>query len=110
MVDYTDPVAQLLTYGGFSHNERGAEWPNYLELGFTTEHIPELLKMATDPDLNLSDQDSLQVWASLHAWRTLAQLKSVESAPSLVRLFDKFEDDDWLPTEMEKVFALLGQE
>ena len=60
MVDseYTEPVAQLLTYGD-PRDE--TEWPDYLTLGFTEEHVPELIKMATDEDLNWTSSESLEV-------------------------------------------------
>lgn len=106
--DYTDPVARLLDYGGYDIRRNGEPWPNYLELGYSKEHIPELVRMATDDDLNNADQDGLEVWAPLHAWRTLGQLRAVEAAKPLVRLFERFQDDDWLPIELPKAFSLIG--
>ena len=64
--------------------------------------------MAMDENLNNAPQESMQVWGPLHAWRTLAQLRAVEAAEPLVRLFEKLPDDDWLATELAKVFSLLG--
>ncbi len=106
--DYADPVARLIDYGGLDIRRNNEPWPNYLELGFSGEHVPELIRMATDSDLNNADQDSLEVWAPLHAWRTLGQLRAVEAAKPLVGLFERLHDDDWLPTEFPKVFSLIG--
>ena len=39
-MDYAEPVAKLLNYG--SCNEI-ANWPDYLKLGLTQKHIPELI-------------------------------------------------------------------
>ena len=33
-------------------------WPDYLALGLGPEHIPELIRMATDDDLNEADTES----------------------------------------------------
>jgi len=41
--NYENPVSQLLTQGDCRSNSR--KWPNYLELGFSSEHIPELIRM-----------------------------------------------------------------
>lgn len=106
--DYSDPVARLLDYGGFDIRQIEEPWPDYLELGFAEEHVPELIRMATDSDLNNADQDNLEVWAPLHAWRTLGQLRAVEAAKPLVHLLEQLRHDDWLPIDLRKVFTLIG--
>ncbi len=105
---YADPVAKLLTYGGYDYVRRNEPWPDYLALGFTEAHVPELIRMATDGVLNESDQNSLEVWAPLHAWRALGQLRAEAAARPLVRLFERFKDDDWLNDELPEVFSLIG--
>ncbi len=74
--DYQLPVVQLLTLGMEEKNRW--DWPDYLEMGFTEKDIPELIRMALDERLNNADIDSPEVWAPLHAWRTLGQLKAEE--------------------------------
>lgn len=106
--DYTLPVAALLTYGGYDYTQRNDPWPDYLDLGLTEEDIPGLIRMASDPGLNTADTESLDIWAPLHAWRALGQLKAVEAAEPLVNLFDALPDDDWLSSELRHVFALMG--
>ena len=101
---YTDPVAKLLTYGKLHDRHRKRPWPDYLELGFDQEHVPDLIRMATDMDLNRSPLHNLEVWAPLHAWRTLGQLRAKEATEPLVRLFEQLEDDDWLPSDLPVVF------
>jgi hypothetical protein len=49
---YTDPVAKLLTYSGVDERSPKEQWPDYQELGLTKEHIPDLIRMATDLDLH----------------------------------------------------------
>jgi hypothetical protein len=105
---YGPPVAQLLTLG----DPRGqSAWPDYLALGFTQEHVPELIRLVLDPALNFADTESLEVWAPLHAWRTLGQLKAVAAIEPLTELFHLFEDDDgddWVTDELPQVYALIG--
>jgi hypothetical protein len=78
------------------------------ELGLTEEHIPDLIRMATDFDLHNLRQESPEVWAPLHAWRALAQLRAVEAAHPLVLLFEQLKHDDWLPEEFPTVFSMIG--
>ena len=106
--DYIDPVAKLLTYGAHDIKHMGDRWPDYLELGLTGEHVADLIRMATDPDLNGADQNDLKVWAPLHAWRTLGQLGADEAAEPLANLFNELESDDWLSGELPKVFSMIG--
>ena len=104
---YTQPEAQLLTYGDPSGE---TEWPNYLSLGFTEEHIPELIKMAIDEGLHWTVSESLEVWAPVHAWRTLGQLRAEQAIEPLLALFDFADDfdDDWAPLELPTVYAMIG--
>ena len=105
--EYTEPVAQLLTYG----DPRGeTEWPDYLPLGFTEEHVPELVKMATDEELNWTSSESLEIWAPVHAWRTLAQLQAEDAIEPLLALFDFEEDfdDDWAISELPTIYGMIG--
>ena len=110
MVDseYTEPVAQLLAYG----DPRGeTEWPNYLSLGFTEEHVPELVKMVLDDELNRGSGETLKIWAPVHAWRTLAQLQAEDAIEPLLALFDFDEDfdDDWAISELPTIYGMIGQ-
>jgi hypothetical protein len=105
---YSPPVDRLLTYGDCRQYH---EWPNYLELGLTQEHVPELIRMATDEDLHWADSDSLEVWAPIHAWRALGQLHAEAAIKPLVALLahtDEDEEDDWTPGELPYVFAQIG--
>jgi hypothetical protein len=104
---YTPPVSQLLTYGE-GQATSSKNWPNYLELGLGPEHIPDLIRMATDEDLNTADPESLEVWAPLHAWRTLGQLRAVEAVNPLLSLFESPDMGDWELTELPDVFAMIG--
>lgn len=109
---YTHPTKQLLVYGDCREvGNHFDEWPNYLELGFTKEHIPQLIQMATDEELNWADEESLEVWAPAHAWRTLGQLRAEEAIEPLLDLLHRSLDDDydeWISDELPYVYGNIG--
>ncbi|NES82872.1 MAG: DUF1186 domain-containing protein [Moorea sp. SIO2B7] len=106
--DYQFPVSELLNYGECSNYE---EWRNYVqELNFEEQHIPELIRMATDEELNQADSDSKEVWSPLHAWRALGQLKAMEALEPLLGLLNKSEDDDCISGDFAKFCSLIGLE
>lgn len=106
---YLPPVSTLLTYGE-CQNSVAHKWPNYAkELGFDVTHIPELIRMAVDTELNQSDSDTLEVWAPTHAWRTLGQLgEAAEGAAKPLLNLLKNSDDDWAQSEIPTVLTLIG--
>ena len=104
---YSSPVSELLTLGD-CRDFRG--WPNYLDLGLRSEHVPELIEMATDKELNWADSESLEVWAPVHAWRALGQLRAVAAIEPLLRLFRELEDSDWAGEELPQVYGMIGRE
>ena len=101
---YQPPVERLLTYGE-SDRIRPDDWPDYPELGLGPEHVPDLIQMATDEALNEADAESTEVWAPLHAWRALGQLRAVEAVEPLLELFDRLEEDDWVHEELPSFLA-----
>jgi hypothetical protein len=68
--------------------------PDYLALGLGPEHIPDLIRMATDEELNQADSESLKVWANVHAWRVLGQLRAAAAIEPLFSLLHRTDDDD----------------
>lgn len=109
--DYPPPVDKLLTYG----DPRGSSrWPNYRELGLRREHIPHLMNMVQDDTLHDAPSEengkpSPKVWAPLHAWRALGQLRAEEAVDVLIEQFWRVEDgDDWVLDEMPVVLAMIG--
>jgi len=104
--DYPPPLDQLLTLGNLWQMP---ERPDYLALGFGPEHVPELIRMATDDELLWdTDEDSTAVWAPVHAWHVLGLLRAEAAIEPLLDLFDDLEDTDWLTEEMYRVFGDLG--
>jgi hypothetical protein len=109
MSDYPSPVDALLTYGEVESWRH--EWPNYpAALGLEPEHIPDLIRMATDRELNRAEGESPRVWAPLHAWRALGQLHAEGAIePLLDLLVEACEDhDDWAREELPVVFGMIG--
>jgi len=108
--DYLPPVAQLLTYGDCRKLPAWPEDLDYLPLGFGPEHIPDLIRMMTDEGLRWADSESLEVWAPIHAWRVLGQLRAeaaIEPLLGVLSQTDEF-DDDWTMEELPDVFGLIG--
>jgi HEAT repeat protein len=103
---YLPPLDRLLTLGEEPARQR--DWPDYLALGFTREHVPELIRMATDEELAMADCDSDEVWGGLHAWRTLGQLGAEAAVAPLVVLLEWADDSDWVHEELPKVFGMIG--
>ncbi len=86
-----------------------ATWPDYPEeLGLTQAHVPELIGMAADDDLNWADGESTEIWAPIHAWRCLGLLRADEAVDPLIGLLGD-EDADWLLEEIPWVLALIGE-
>jgi hypothetical protein len=106
---YHDPVAQLLTLGDpRQEGWMSPEWRDYLALGLAAEHVPELVRMALDEDLHWADSESPDVWAPLHAWRALGQLRAGSAVEPLLQLLDRSEDDDSMQEDLPRVFGMIG--
>jgi hypothetical protein len=106
MAEYSDTVAQLLKLGDpwedipFSYD--------YLKLGFTAEHIPQLIQMATNPAPYRSEK-ARHMWSVVHAWRVLAQLKAIEAVEPLLGMLELLPDVDYA-NDLEEVFSAIGVE
>ena len=102
---YSELVRLLLMYGEADWQE----WEDYQSMGFKREHIPDLIRMATDQTL-IVEAEEPEFWAPIHAWRALAQLDAKEAIDPLVKNFNLFEaaDSDWLSDDLPRVFVKLG--
>lgn len=83
------------------------------ELALSSADVPVLIATArqwyerTDwPD----DPDDTSVYASVHAWRALGQLRAESAVDDLLAMMalDAAQDDDWCLEEFPQVFALIG--
>jgi hypothetical protein len=106
--DYPPPVDKLLNLGD-AHDSM-SHWPNYLAYDLGPEHIPDLIRMATDEELIMADSNSLEVWAPIHAWRTLGQLRAEAAVELLSNLLHRIDDDqnDWVGEELPEVYGMIG--
>lgn len=103
---YTAPVDRLLRAGD-PRGER--EWSDYPKTyGLTAEHVPELVRMATDRKLFWANENSADVWAPIHAWRALGQLHAAEAVEPLLQFMSAEDDPEWMAEELPSVFALIG--
>jgi hypothetical protein len=109
--DYPHPVSQLLALGDTPmHDAR-----NYLKMGFTREHIPDLIRLVEDDTMrdlewNADGMPPPQVYAQVHAWRVLTQLDAVEAIPSFLGLLHRIDDDDddFIGEEIPRILGTLG--
>ena len=109
MAEYRKPVDALLTLGDLQESHH--QWLDYSEYGIGADHIPDLIQLATDSELHGADSESLEVWAPIHAWRALGQLRAEEAIAPLLNLFHELEEDgwgDWVGEELPRVFGLIG--
>lgn len=103
---YTGNVAKLLTFGDCCQMDWD-NWPDYpTEVGLQPEDIPELIRMAIDRTFDEMDSDRLEVWAPIHAWRALGQLKAEAAIVPLTTIFNK--DIDWIWEELPRVYSMIG--
>lgn len=103
---YSPPVDRLLALG--EAPARAEEWPEYPALGLEPEHVPELIRMAVDPRLHHASGDAPEVWAPIHAWRALGQLRAEAAIEPLSRLLHEQTESDWVSEELPRVFGMIG--
>lgn len=104
---YSPPVDQLLSLGDLREQPRY----DYLSLGLRPEDVPALIAMAGDDALWQADGEAVEVWAPVHAWRALGDLRAEEAIAPLVALLsrpDPDDYDDWLGDELPDIFAKIG--
>ncbi|MCC7085951.1 MAG: hypothetical protein IT427_13190 [Pirellulales bacterium] len=104
---YFPPVAQLLNLGETNGCDPDC-WPDYLAMGFAAEHVSELTRMATDARLDHCYSDRPEVWAPIHARRTLGQLRAASSAERLLAHLASRLEDDIDDSTMEELPVVLG--
>lgn len=90
---YRPPVDALLGLGAGVIGP--AKWPDYRALGLGAADIPQLLRLALDPQLHLADEDDPAIYAPVHACAALGQLGATEAIPLVAELPRLFADD-WL--------------
>jgi len=106
--NYADPVRQLLALGESRLATRD-KWPDYpARFGLEDQHIGALIRLACDPALPDADPDSAEVWAPVHAWRALGQLRAEASVAPLLALLATLEEDETADADLPVVFGMIG--
>ena len=112
--DFSEPVLALCALG--EDAARQSEWIDYqATLGLKDEHIPELIRIVEDIEIFMPededvDEDAPEIYAPIHAWRALGQLKAEQAIPALMDL-TILNDDlniDWIMEEMPETMAMIG--
>jgi hypothetical protein len=103
---YPPPLDRLLGLGALF--TRGREWRDYRQMGLGPGHVPDLVRMACDPELNFAAEDDPRVYAPLHAWRALGQLAAPEAAVPLAQLLVQLPDDDGANEDIPEVLGMIG--
>src|SRR5688572_13912451 len=85
--------------------------PNYVErFGLSTAHVPDLIELVRrwSDEKKIPEGDAC--WASVHAWRALAQLRAGEAVEPMLNMLATLNElgDDWCVEEFPSVFALIG--
>lgn len=103
---YPPPLDRLLTLGDTGLHQRA--WHDYLGMGVAARHVPHLLRMAADPELNEAPFDDPRVYAPLHAWRALGLLRAPDAAAPLAELLVRY-DDDTAREDLPRVLGMIGE-
>ena len=105
--NYLPPLDRLLTLGQPKERDYTLD---YRKLGLADDHIPELLRMVADDQLHAAPGDTNLIWAPVHAWRALEELKAEAAIGPLLGLLERIDadDDDWVSSEVPRVLGKLG--
>jgi hypothetical protein len=104
---YSPPLDQLLNMG---QPIRQVIEFDCEALEITHEHVPELIRMLDDEELNNASGESNRVWGPLYAWRALGALKAEEAIGPLLGLLKRIDEhqDDWVGEDVPQVLAVMG--
>jgi hypothetical protein len=109
--DFSEPVLALVSLG--EKAARNSQWPDYTELGITSDHIPELIRIIEQigefwPDVDVGN--AAESYAPIHAWRALGQLKAEQALSHLTELviWNEDEEADWIMEDIPVVMGMIG--
>lgn len=107
---YTPPLDKLLTYTNIKGDEPFPEISYAEQFGIGPEHIPELIRMATDDYLAGDDANEFEFAAPFHAVRALAELHAQEAIEPLLTIYDKAlqHNNDWMLETLVDVYTIIG--
>jgi len=107
---YTPPVDQLLTYTSIKDDNPLPEISYIEKFGLGPEHIPELIRMATDDYLGSEDTSNFEFAAPLHAVSVLAELHAESAIDPLLNLYDNASrnENEWMLETLIDVYTIIG--
>jgi hypothetical protein len=107
---YSEALQPLFQLSADSVDPYELDAHNFLEMGITAEHIPELTELILDEKYYLSEDEDLG-YPQLFAYQALGQLKTESAIDALVEGTRRWSDTDWFEwfTEaMPDIFGLIG--
>lgn len=109
---YTGPVSELLKLGRDGLDARTKI--DYTKFGIGMEHVPELIRVMQDKDLFKWDDENIKdeppaIYAFIHAWRALGQLRAEAAIEPLLDLIAEQDEGEWIDWVTEEVPKVLGQ-
>jgi hypothetical protein len=99
---YPQQMRGLLALGKPRDGMQYDEWAEQLR-----DYVPDLIRMALDPDLNDRPQHDRALWAPLHALGVLTALAPAEAVEPLLVMIDW--DDDWVGDQLVEFYAAVGE-
>ena len=105
---YLSPLDQLLALG---MPQTAEAHQDYTALGISLEHVPELIRLATDEELRWGEASAEPaLWGPIHAWYALGQFRAASAVEPLLGILYHIDadDDEWALEEMPEVFAQMG--
>ncbi len=108
MSSYSPPVSELLKLG---RNDLDKDTKlDYAQFGIGPEHVPELIRLMRDEDQWVS-KDVPEIYAYIHAWRALGQLRAEAAIEPLLDLLDEqdhAEWNDWVSEDVPDILGMIG--
>lgn len=98
---YPSPMRVLFTLGKPEPDDSYAELAENLK-----GHVPQLVELALDQDIDSLKQTDRAVWSPLHALAILGELRAAEAVEPLLEMMDW--DDDWLEAQLPEVYGAIG--
>ncbi|HLZ57711.1 MAG TPA: DUF1186 domain-containing protein [Ktedonosporobacter sp.] len=112
MSSYTRPVNRLLDYHPLVDVDEleTLDFSDRFDIG--PEHIPDLIRMATDKDLMGEEVSDLEFAAPYYAMLALKQFHATEAVEPLLSLFDLAQetDNEWISEDLPQFYAAFGPE
>lgn len=102
--NFPPPLDQLLQLG---HPHNLADHAGRLAaIELSEAHIPDLIRLARDRELNTRMDDAPAIWAPIHALLALKRFDVGSQAAELIPLFDV--DSEWFGEELPHVLGKAG--